>query len=289
MSSELLQLTVNGLMAGSTIALPAVGLSLIFAVQRITNFSMAAHVAVGAFVGYVSNTYFGVPFVGTLIFAFILAGLVGVFTDRIALQPLRGGGPLIVAIGSMALNMVLENALRMLFGNDVRSLDVPIMRDVVWGNIRIAPQQFENLGLAVVAMGLLFGLLTFTSIGRAMRAVADNPQLADIKGIDPRRISTISNFIGMGLGGASGIILATNTAITPDMGFLIIISVFAAAVVGGLGNVTGAVVGAILIGVAEEWSTLILPVNYRSAIGFVAIIMTLALLPRGILGGRQTI
>jgi branched-chain amino acid transport system permease protein len=284
--TEILQLLVNGLMAGAILAVPAIAFSLIFAVLQISNFAVAAHIAVGAYVGFVVNVVFGLPIIVAVCAAFAIAGLVGVASDHVALRPLRSYGPLSVAIASMALNMVLENILRFGFGNDVKALDIPTYRDWIIGAIHIAPQQFYNLLIAGVAMAALFCLLGFTPIGKAMRAVADNPGLADTKGINPEYIARLAVFIGMGLAGIAGVLIALDAAIEPTIGFRVILSVFAAAVLGGLGNIPGAVAGALIIGVAEELSLLALPVAYRSAIGFVAIIIALLFFPRGILGKR---
>jgi branched-chain amino acid transport system permease protein len=283
---EVAQLVVNGLMAGAVLAVPAIAFSLIFAVLRITNFALAAHIAVGAYACYIANVVFGLSPWIAVIFAFVVAGAVGLVSDYTALRPLRSYGPLSVAIASMALNMVLENLLRFAFGNDMRGLDMPVYRDWIVGSIHIAPQQFYNFLIAAASMAILFGLLTFTPIGKAMRAVADNPRLADVKGIDPERIARLAVFIAMGLAGIAGVLISLDSAIDPTMGFRVILSVFAAAVIGGLGNIPGAVIGGLTIGVAEELSLLAFPVAYRSAVGFAAIIIALLFFPRGILGNR---
>ncbi len=284
--TEIVQLVVNGLMSGAILAVPAIAFSLIFAVLQISNFSLAAHIAAGAYAAYVVNVVFGLPAVVAVFFAFVIAGVLGVVSDYVALRPLRGYGALSVAIASMALNMVLENVLRFSFGNDVQGLDIPVYRDWVVGPIHLAPQQFYNFLIAAVVTVALFCLLGFTSIGKAMRAVADNPKLADIKGINPESISRLAVFIGMGLAGVGGVLIALDAAIEPTIGFRVILSIFAAAVLGGLGNIPGAVAGALVIGVAEELSVLALPDAYRSAVGFVAIIIALLFFPRGILGKR---
>ena len=284
--SEIMQLVVNGLMAGAILAVPAIAFTLIFAVLKISNFSVAAHVTLGAYVTYVVNAWFGWPEAAAVVAAFFVSGATGVAADHVALKPLRHYGPLAVAIASMALNMVLENILRFGFGNTVQALDLPVYRNWTFASVHIAPQQFYNFLVAAVVMAALFCLLAFTSIGKAMRAVADNPMLADIKGINPDQISRMAVFIGMGFAGVGGVLLALEAAIEPTMGFRVILPVFAAAVLGGLGNIPGAVVGALVIGVAEELSLLALPVAYRSAIGFLAIIIALLFFPRGILNRR---
>lgn len=284
--SEIAQSVVNGLMSGAILAVSAIAFSLIFAVLQISNFSIAAHIAAGAYTAFIVNVVFGLPAVVAVVFAFLISGFVGVASDYVALRPLRGYGTLLVAIASMALNMVLENILRFAFGNDVHGLDIPVYRDWLVGPIHLAPQQVYDFLIAVVATAALFCLLSFTSIGKAMRAVADNPKLADIKGINPESISRLAVFIGMGLAGVGGVLIAFDAAVEPTIGFRVILSIFAAAVLGGLGNIPGAVVGALIIGVAEELSVLVFPDAYRSAIGFVAIIVALLFFPRGILGRR---
>lgn len=284
--NQIAQLAANGLMAGALLALPALGFNIIFAVLRISNFSIAAIITVGGYAGLVANTILKQPIAVSIIVAFLVAGAVGVLSDHIALKPLRRYGPISVAIASLAVNMILENLVRFGFGNDMRALDVPAQRDWLIGGLRIGPQQLYNFLIAAAVMGLLFALLRFTRIGKAMRAVSDNPNLADIKGINPTHIAQLAIFIGAGLAGMTGILLSLDTAVDPTMGMRLILSVFAGAVLGGLGSIPGAVAGGLLIGLAEEMSVMFMPVAYRSAIGFLAIVIALLFFPRGIFGDR---
>jgi branched-chain amino acid transport system permease protein/neutral amino acid transport system permease protein len=135
-------------------------------------------------------------------------------------------------------------------------------------------------------MAALFLFLAFTRTGKAMRAVADNPMLADIKGINASLVHRLVNFLGMGLAGLGGMLIGLDTTIDPLIGFRTILSIFAAAVVGGLGSIPGAVLGALTVGIGEELSLVILSPNYRSAIGFLAVLIVLTLRPRGLLGQR---
>ena len=281
-----LQLLLNGLMAGSVLTVPAIGFTAMFAVLRFPNFALAAHMTIGAFAGLAANTLLGLPAVASLGAAFVVAGLAGVATDVTVLRPLRPSGALTVAIASIALNIVLENAVRFGFGNDLRDYDLPLVRDWSVGGLRVGPQQVENMALALAIMAGVFAFLAFTRTGKAMRAVADNPTLAAIKGIDPERVARLISFAGMGLAGAGGMLLGLDTSVDPLLGFRALLSVFAAAVVGGLGSIPGAVVGALAIGVAEEMSLIALPSTYRTAVGFVAILLFLTFRPRGLLGER---
>ena len=284
---EVLQLILNGLMAGTVLAVPAIGLTAIFAVLRFTNFALASHMTIGAFAGFIANTTFGLPIVPSLAAAFVLAGLVGLLSDELVLRPLRASGFVTTAIGSIALTIALENFVRFGFGNQMRGYDLPLRRDwVISGGLRVSPQQVENLLFAVVVMAMLFAFLSMTRTGKAMRAVADNPMLAAIKGINAEMVARLVSFIAMGLAGLGGMLSGLDTTIDPLVGFRTILSVFAAAVVGGLGSIPGAVVGALVIGVGEELSLLVLTPAYRTAVGFIAILLVLTLRPRGILGQR---
>jgi branched-chain amino acid transport system permease protein/neutral amino acid transport system permease protein len=284
--AEVAQLLVNGIVTGTLLAVPAIGFTAIFAVLRFPNFAIASHATIGAFAGYVANVTFGVPAAPALAFAFLVAGFAGLVTDEFVLKPMRPYGALTTAIAAIALTVVLENVVRFAFGNDLRGYDLPIHRDWRFWGIRLGPQQVENTVLAVAVMAALFAFLKFTRTGKTMRAVADNPTLAAIKGIDADLVGRIVAFVGMGLAGVGGMLLGLDTSIDPLTGFRVVLSVFAAAVVGGLGSIPGAVVGALVVGIGEELSLLVVEPTYRSAVGFLAILVVLTVRPRGLLGER---
>jgi branched-chain amino acid transport system permease protein len=284
--TEVTQLLVNGLLAGALLAVPAIGFTAIYAVLRFPNFAVASHATIGAYAGFVANVWFGLPAWASLLAAFLVAGLSGVASDEIVLRRLRPSGPLTVAIASVALTIVLENAIRFGFGNDLRGYDLPVLRDWRVAGLRIGPQQVQNAAASGVAMLALFLFLAFTRTGKMMRAVADNPMLASLKGINVETVARLVNFVGMGLAGFGGMLIGLDTSIDPLTGFRVMLSVFAAAVVGGLGSIPGAVAGAFVVGVGEELSLLVLDPSYRTAVGFLAILLVLSFRPRGLLGER---
>jgi branched-chain amino acid transport system permease protein/neutral amino acid transport system permease protein len=283
---DIAQLVLNGVMAGAILAVPAIGLTAIYAVLRFPNFAVASHATVGAFAGYCANVWLGLALLPAAVIAFIVAGVVGLASDTLVLRPLRPAGLITTTVASVALTIALENVVRLGFGNALRNFDLPITRDWRFGGLRVGPQQLEDLAISAVVVATLFTLLTFTRLGKAMRAVADNPTLAGIKGIDTDQIAALVNFIAMGLAGLGGMLLGLDTSIDPLTGFRAILAIFAAAVVGGLGSIPGAVVGALTVGIAEELSQLALPPDYRTVVGFVAILLVLSFRPRGILGAR---
>ena len=281
----LVQALLNGLVSGALLAVPAIGFTAMFAVLRFPNFSVSGIATLGAFAGYVAYGA-GLQIVGSLAVAFAIAGAAGLFLDRAAHMPLVKQGALPAAIASIASGLVLENVVRLAFGNDMRGYDRPIARDMRIGDIRFNPQQLETMAIALAIMLAVFAALAFTRIGKAMRASADNPELAALKGIRPQRVAMMASFVGMGLVGMGGMLLGLDSSIDPLTGTRILLSIFAAAVLGGLGSAPGAVLGAFLIGIAEEVSVLVVGSQYRAAVGFFAILIVLSLRPRGLLGER---
>lgn len=280
-----LQAVVNGIVSGALLAVPAVGFTAMFAVLRFPNFSISGIATLGAYAGYVAYGA-GAQMMGSLALAFLVGGLVGLLFDRAAHLPLVKQGALPAAIASIASGLVLENVVRLGFGNEPRGYDRPIARDMLIGDIRVSPQQLETMAIAIAIMLLVFAALAFTRIGKAMRASADNPELAALKGIRPQRVAIMASFVGMGLTGVGGMLLGIDSAIDPLAGTRVLLSVFAAAVLGGLGSAPGAVLGAVLIGIAEELAVIEVGSTYRSAVGFFAILIMLSVRPRGLLGER---
>ena len=285
-ATAILQALLNGLMTGTLLAVPAVGFTAIFAVLRFPNFAVAAYATIGAFAAWWVNTRFAFPVVPALAVAFVAAGLAGALAERLALDALRPAGALTVAIASIALNLVLENVVRFFFGNDLRGFDLPIVADLRFAGLRVGPQQIQSLVLALGIMAGLFAFLRWTRFGRAMRAVADNADLARLKAIDPAVVATVTIFLGAGLSGVSGVLIGLDTSIDPLTGYRVLLAVFASAVLGGLGSIPGAVAGALMLGISEELALLVFPATYRSAVGFAAILLMLTFRPRGLLGER---
>ncbi|MEO3475101.1 branched-chain amino acid ABC transporter permease [Roseomonas sp. CAU 1739] len=286
MIEALLQALINGVIAGIILAVPALGFTAIFAVLNYPNFAIGALATVGAYAGWVGNTVFGLPMIAALPIAFAAAALAGLALQWVAVKPLESAGALMMAIASMAAGLVIENMLRFCFGNDLRGFDLPLLRDWRFGEFRIGPQQVQNFGLALACMALLWAFLRYSRTGRAMRAVADNRDLALLRGVDPARVAAVTVAVGAGLAGMGGMLVGLDTSVDPLTGTRLVLSIFAAAVLGGLGSIPGAVTGAIAIGMAEELAVLAFSPAYRLVVGFVVILAVLTLRPAGFFGAR---
>jgi branched-chain amino acid transport system permease protein len=276
----------NGLVTGGILALPSVAFSLLWKLLRFPNFAVSTYLTVGAFAAFAVNDGWGWRIEWAWLCALVVTGAVAWAVDRVVFRPMRDRRPFALAIASIGVAFFLENAVRFIWGNDYRSYDVPVTRAVVWLGLRVEREQLAILGVAVILMLLAQAFLEWTRLGVAMRASADNPLLARIKGLPTERIVGLATLGGGALAGGAGVFLGLDTTIDPLLGAGLIIAVFAAAILGGIGSAPGALLGALIVGVMEEVSTIAIPPTYKSAVGFAIILVALLLRPHGLLGTR---
>jgi len=272
---------------GGILALPAVAFSLLWRLLRFPNFAVSTYLTVGAYAALVLNAGAHAPLPLAWVGALAATGGVALAVDRIAFRPMRDRRPFSLAIASIGVAFVLENVVRFVWGNDFRAYDVPVARAASVAGLRVGREQLAILGAAVVLMGLSQAFLRRTRLGVAMRATADNPLLAAVKGVPTDRVIAVATFGGGALAGGAGVFLGLDASIDPLMGGGLIISVFAAAILGGIGSAPGALAGAMIVGIVEEAGTLVVPPTYKTAIGFVIILAVLLVRPTGLAGSRS--
>jgi len=282
----LAQYVFNGLVTGGILALPAVAFSLLWRLLRFPNFAVSTYLTVGAYVALMLNQGLRVPLGLAWLGALVGTGAVALAVDRVAFRPMRERRPFSLAIASIGVAFVLENVVRFIWSNDFRSYDVPVTRALSVVGLRIGRDQFLILGVAVALMALAQALLLRTRLGIAMRATADNPLLAAVKGVPTEKVISVATLGGGALAGGAGVFLGLDASIDPLMGTGLIISVFAAAILGGVGSAPGALFGALIVGIVEEAGTLVVPPTYKTAIGFVIILVVLLVRPTGLAGAR---
>lgn len=278
---------VNGLVTGLIVALPAVALSLTFGILRFPNFAIGAMLTMAAYLAWAFNSLAGLPMLAAAAATVLVFPLVALACSAAVFKPLGNRGPITLMVASMGLSFVLENLCRLFFGNDARNFDYPLSRPMRVLDLRINHEQLVTAGISLGAMVLVYLILTRTSLGRAMRAMADNPNLAAARGIETNRVVAFTWVLAGVLIAAAGILIGMDRAIDPEMGWNYIIVCFAAAIVGGLGSPLGAVVGAVGLGVVGEMSVLVVNPNYRMAVGFLAIALVLMFRPHGLFGRRE--
>ena len=193
------------------------------------------------------------------------------------------------AIASVALNLVLENLVRFCFGNDMRGYDLPLMRDLRLGELRIGPQQLQSLALALAIMAAMFAFLLYTRFGKAMRATFQDRDTAALMGVRIDRIHTGTFALGSGLAAAAGALLGPVFVVNPTMGDLAASKAFAIVILGGLGNIKGATLGGFILAFAEEIGAGYVSSGYRDAMGFLLIILILLVRPTGLFAQKERV
>jgi len=280
------QYVFNGLVTGGILALPSVAFSLLWRLLRFPNFAVSTYLTVGAYAALVLNAGAHVPLEVAWLGALAVTGVVALAVDRVAFRPMRDRRPFSLAIASIGVAFVLENVVRFVWGNDFRAYDVPVTRAASVAGLRVGRDQLLVLGAALGLMALAQTFLRRTRLGVAMRATADNPLLAAVKGVPTDRVIAVATVGGGALAGGAGVFLGLDASIDPLMGGGLIISVFAAAILGGIGSAPGALAGAMIVGIVEEAGTLLVPPTYKTAIGFVIILTVLLVRPTGLAGSR---
>ncbi len=280
----MLQTAFNGLVTGIIIALPALAITLLFGVLKFPNFAVGSMMTVAAYMVYALNVQLGWPLLPATAVVAVAFGFICIALDYVTFRPLRDRGGITLMVASLGLGFVLENVARFAYGNAARSFAIELARPFRFFDIRMNREQMTAMVVATIAMALMYVLLTRMPVGRAMRAVADNPSLALVRGIDSASIIRWTWFITGVLLAVGGVLIGMDRALEPPMGTSYVIAVFSAAILGGLGSPLGAFVGALLIGLVSELATLVIPPNYRIGIPLCVIALVLIFRPQGIFG-----
>jgi len=280
-----LQLLLNGIVIGVIYALVAMGLSLIFGVLEIVNFAHGEFYMLGAMLAYFLTTNMGVGYGATVVVVTAVAVCLGYVLYEALLASLEGGGFERSILLTLGLSMVLQNGAVFLFTTTPRMVQTSQSYvNLVVGDVRVSLMRVFALALGLLAFGALYLILYGTRIGRAMRGVAQNREAALMVGIDPRAVSRLAVAIGIGLSGLAGAALAPVYAVHPLMGFSFVFKAFAIIIIGGLGNVAGAAVAAVALGVLESAIGGFLPLVMVDALVFSSMIAMLLLRPQGLFG-----
>jgi branched-chain amino acid transport system permease protein len=288
-------LFVAGLKLGATIALAAVGLSLIFAVTGLVNFAHAELVTLGAVIAFffhASSGGPGWPLVIAAVPAVILVAWFGGLQYAYLWRPLRrkGTGILSLMVVSIGLSFALRSLIQLFFGPEpVAYPDFAGQPSVVILGIPMVPKHLVTIAVGIAVLFLVTQFLQRSRSGTAMRAVADDKDLAESSGIDVDRVIRTTWILAGGLAALGGIFLGLNESVQYDMGFRILLLLFAAVVLGGLGTAYGVIVGAFVVGIVVEMSTLWLSSELRITAGLVILIVMLLVRPQGIFGTRERI
>ncbi|MGB3732486.1 branched-chain amino acid ABC transporter permease [Microbacterium sp.] len=290
-----MQLIWNGLIVGSFYALVALGYSMVYGIIKLLNFAHGDIYMLGAFVGFATLSSFGISnesSIGLLLvimlLSMVMTGLIGVVIERIAYRPLRSSPRLAVLITAIGVSFTLEYAARQIWGPNPEAFPVRLESNGFnFAGMRITAAQIVLVVIAAALMLVLAHIVERTREGRAMRAIALDPQGAQLMGVNVNRVIATVFFIGSALAGAAGVMAgAYYGSIDFLMGFIIGLKAFTAAVIGGIGNLYGAMLGGLLLGLLESFGSAWFGGEWRDVFSFAFLILFLTFKPTGLLGAR---
>jgi branched-chain amino acid transport system permease protein len=281
-----IQQLMNGLILGSTYALIALGYTMVYGIIELINFAHGEIYMFGAFAGLILVTVLKVPFILAFFLAMALAALLGVTIEYLAYRPLRRSSRLAALISAIGASIFLSNLALLIMGSQPYNFPSPFETKVYQTSLFIISR--VEIIVLLSSFVLMIGLTFFvqkTKIGKAMRATAQDKDTASLMGININKIVTITFAIGSALGAAAGVMVGIYfRTVTPAMGLMPGLKGFVAAVLGGIGNIPGAMLGGILLGIAEVMGAAYISSQYRDAVAFTLLIIVLLFKPAGLLG-----
>jgi len=300
------QLILNSLITSAELAIIGLGLTMCFDILRFANFAHTELAVMGAYLGFLFNVQLNWSLPLSFLLAALFTGLFGMLTDRVVFKRMREIGEVIPMITSLGLSIAMRNGVRAIWGSDIKVYNVELSAGTRLLGANITPSQIWVLSIVFVAMFGFHLLLKRTKLGKAMRATSDNRAVAEASSIDTERVVLFVWFIGAAFAGLGGCMIGWDTQLDPMMGFMIVIPVFCAVLLGGIGNVYGVMIGALILGFVQNFGIfsdfgelinlggllhivdrLVIPVDYKPAIPFAILVIILLFRPSGIMGKRQ--
>jgi neutral amino acid transport system permease protein len=288
---DVAQASLNGLSLGAIYALGAVGLTLVYGILKLVNFAHGDFLTFGAYMAYLVNVTWGAPLIVAVFWAMLATALLGVMFERVLWGPMRTkrAGFLQLILMSIGLAFVLRAVVQWFWSTDIRTLDVNTTDTVDFLGVRIGQTEMIVLVVGVsvlIAVGLM---LRFSLLGKRMRALSDDLELAETAGIDTRRVILYTWVFAGALAGLAGVLAGSVTSLRPEMGFELLLPIFATVILGGIGDAFGALVAGLVLGVMIEWSTLLIDARWKIAVGFLVLLIVLIIRPQGIFGRAKAV
>jgi branched-chain amino acid transport system permease protein len=290
-SSLFLQQLVNGITLGGVYALIAVGYTMVYGVIQLINFAHGEIYMLGAFLAYTMVTFLGLPFFAAFVLTMLICSGFGIILDFIAYRPLRKAPRLAALITAIGMSIFLQNLALMIWGSQIKSYPRDVLPAVffksAWsvGDVTLSWLQVFILSITVVSMVILHLIIHRTRIGTAMRAISQDKTTSALMGIGVNRVISFTFAVGSAMGGLAGILVGLYyNAIFPTMGYIAGIKAFAAAVLGGIGSVPGAMLGGGVLGIAEVMGAGYISSEYRDGISYAVMIAVILFKPSGLIG-----
>jgi neutral amino acid transport system permease protein len=285
------QTGLNGLSLGAIYALGAVGLTLVYGILKLVNFAQGDFLTFGAYMAYLVNVTWGMPLVVGVFWAMIATALLGLLFERVMWGPMRAkhAGFLQLILMSIGLAFILRAVVTWFWSTEIRTLDVNTTDTVNFLGLRIGQTELIVLVVGVAVLVIVGLMLRVTLLGKRMRALSDDLDLAETAGIDTRRVILYTWVFAGALAGLAGVLAGAITDLKPELGFELLLPIFAAVILGGIGDAFGALAAGMVLGVMTEWSTLVIDARWKTAVGFVVLVAVLVIRPQGIFGRAKAI
>lgn len=276
----------NGIVMGSILSLGAIGLTTVYKILGFPNFAHGDFLTLGAYMVLFLNISFNLPIILSIIGAIGLGIALMFVLEKSLWKPLRdkGAGNITMLIASIGLALFLRNLVLFIFGGSPRNYALPITKGMNIAGITMTTDDLLVVAVSMILMFLVYFLLTRTKMGKAMRALSDNKSLAKVSGINVDRVILFTWIIGISLAVIAGFFYGVITLVGPNMGWTLLLPLFASVILGGIGNPYGAMIGGMIVGISQELSLIFLPSEYKAGVSFALIIILLLWKPTGLMG-----
>lgn len=291
---QLTQLLFNILSRASELALIGISLTLVYDLLDFASFAQNEFAAIGAYLALFFSVGLGMNLIFAALLAVIITGILGMLTDRVIFRWLRASDPFIRMVASIGLAQGIRSLIQVFWGGQIKDYGLGIQAPITLLGATVTP---IRILIVIVAGAAIFGFHLFlhqTNIGRAIRATSDNRELAEATGIDTERVVLYVWFLACAFAAIGGILIGLETQLRPNMGEALLLATFCVVILGGIGNVYGALVGSLIFAAAENIGIALniggfqFPVKYKPAIAFVVLILTLLISPTGVLGRKES-
>lgn len=293
-SGLFLQQLVNGITLGGVYALIAVGYTMVYGVIQLINFAHGEVYMLGGFMAYTLVAVLGMPFFPAFILTLLICALLGIILDFVAYRPLRKAPRLAALITAIGMSIFLQNMALLIWGSQIKSYPRDMLpaffseAAITFGEVSLSWLQLFILGITLISMIILHLTIHKTRIGMAMRAISQDKTASALMGIGVNRVISFTFAIGSAMGGMAGILVGLYyNAIFPTMGYVAGIKAFAAAVLGGIGSVPGAMLGGAVLGIAEVMGAGYISSEYRDGISYAVMIAVILFKPSGLIGKQM--
>ena len=286
MGEQVVQALINGLVSGSIYGLMAIGFTLVFGIMHVINLAHGELYMLGAFSTFIMVSVYQINFFVALLAAFLIIGALGFVIERLIFRPLRQTSLLNTLLASIGLSIFISNLVLQIAGSGMRSIEFPFAgNEIEWLGVSLSIHRLMVLLLTGLLVGILFWVIKYTKFGKALRATAQDRDAAALMGVNINLMYGIIFAISASLAAVAGGLIGSLYVVEPTMGLGPAMKSFIIVILGGMGSVVGALVGALILGYGETFTALFGSASYQDLVGYIILVLVLLFKPNGLFGG----